>query len=465
MYELIRYYFEHPLFMGIHLALFLIVLWKYFRSLSTLKNEKLVIDQTSGTSNLFDKTLTFETDVEDLPVVYTIQSIHQHANQSPNEDLGQHLEVYINERHSHLEWIDKFANLFLLTGILGTLVGIFESVSQVGNTSIQMEDQLSEAFKAFGVTVFAVTYSAFTSFLEMSLNGNLNKVIRSLRGYLSKALTQQRQSVKAQEERSIEIIKEAVTKLTIAIDGFDSSLINPKVLVETLTKLSGSTVHLEESLEKITLFLGSAESSLQQLETSLNAIPRHLASAMEDTHATLENISQKIIKSIDKIQDDYNTQAQDNRHILNDVGEDLKQNFANLIARVQENLISANQHAQQFDQQIQGFGNALADSTQLVLQNNQSYDEYTKQYQEAITRLTDNTSQVSEISTQIPEYLASISQDMNHSIQVLKTDFTDLQSVLQENQLLHQEQIDLMESSPLIKVQKIIRNRLNRLRR
>jgi hypothetical protein len=466
MFELIRYYFEHPVFMVIHLILFLIILWKYFTSIQTLKRESLLVSHVSEATEPFGENLffTFDSDTTHLPINYTLQSIHQHANQSPNVDLGQHVDLYVNDRHAQIEWIDKFANLFLLTGILGTLIGIFESVSQVGNTSIQMEDQLSEAFKAFGVTVFAVIYSSITNFLEMSLNGKLNLVVNKLRHFLSLALVQQRQSVKAQEERSLEVIKEAVTKLTFAIDSFDSSLVNPKVLVETLENLSGSTVHLEESLEKITLFLGSAEGSLKHLETSLSAIPRHLASTMEDTHATLENISAKIIKSIEKIQDQYNTQAQDNRHILNDVGDDIKRNFKNLIINVQDTLVAANDHALQFDQQIFNFGEVLADSTQLVAQNNESYDTYTAQYQKAVARLTENTSQIAEISDKMPDYLTSIHQDTSTSIQVLKDDFSELQSTLQRSHVLHQEQIDLLELSPLIKVQRLIRDRFNRLK-
>lgn len=202
-------------------------------------------------------------------------------------------EMYREDRYLELEWLERLASLFLLTGVVGTLWGLFHTIDLglSGGETRNIGETLGQAFQAFGVTIVAVLLSAVAHVLDMSARSRINNVSVDLRRGLVE--------LKARNPFSSEV-KAVLASLTTAIGELKDTLANPAAFTKSLTD-----VHTD--LDAISGSLKTTSAAMAQLTKNIELIRQETEKGYKEStdhiNSALKSLSEEFDKTANSLKD------------------------------------------------------------------------------------------------------------------------------------------------------------------
>jgi CRISPR/Cas system CSM-associated protein Csm2 small subunit len=215
------------------------------------------------------------------------------------------------------------ANLFLITGVFGTLVGLYQAAKQVatqdaaGQVAKLDVTLLGGAFSAFGVTIAAITGAAFALLVTSALRGRLAGLEGGIKEQIERYLNLHRESLGGELSRRLTAVLDRITGLfEQQFEQIGKSQVELKEATNTLSALLGEfggfrqlTDALHESIKKMDRALKKSletqektwEDGLaaqrQILESSTNAIKDTLDEAVARQKQVMDQSAEALTAS------------------------------------------------------------------------------------------------------------------------------------------------------------------------
>lgn len=327
MFDLLTNYFQHIPFVVVHVLLFFAVVRWTLLSLArtraerdTLEEWRRALDAEYGTDsseapdtegplnkkwNDFLRRVSLKRKTLVLAYTNRGEGLAAVGNQVNAEEMA---ESYRNDRTGEIEWLERAANLFLLSGVAGTLVVLFTSLSQ-GTADQSMLSQLAQngfrSLAAFSITVVAVTLAAATHVMDMIAQANINHTAELLRVGLGRLKS---------ARRFKESIDTVLADLSVAVQRLDATLQAPETVLQSLGKVHDELAGIRTDLDKTAQHLNSVVTLVKTLpddvknsydnsvKTVQEAMAR-LASGFDSTVAQTKNAFSTIEDAVTRVPD------------------------------------------------------------------------------------------------------------------------------------------------------------------
>jgi len=297
--QLLAFYFRQAAFPIIHLFMLVVGIWLTSRSFKRSRVESLVLDAIRDGHK--------PDEYAGLLAAEYFGAAESRAEEGASVDAETIADMYREDRFQELEWLDRLATLFLLTGVVGTLWGLFSTVSGSGELAKSAADAnvrliLVEAFKAFGVTMVAVFLSAIIHLMDMAARRRITLVATKLRIGLSevRAVSNLNDSV----TDLLENVSDVLGDLSESIDGLKGTLANPAAFTESLKAVNGNLEVIRSSLtdtaESLKNVFGTVDLLRRQAEQSYQDSATAIAGSLKQlevgVNAAFREVSGDLIK-------------------------------------------------------------------------------------------------------------------------------------------------------------------------
>lgn len=209
------------------------------------------------------------------------------------------------------------ANLFLISGVLGTLAGMYQGAAEVSGGNASIGNALRGAFNAFGVTVVAIFCAAVVLLLTSRLRQRIGLIQEKateqaetylqlhgseLGGELARRLNSTLDGIKEVFDKQWEQIRRAEENLGDAIKSFSTLLKEYGGFKEVTDKMLESLKQLQDNLGQVQTFidttLGAQREALEEGYRALNKMWEEGRKAQEKV---LEDFRESVHRSLDGV--------------------------------------------------------------------------------------------------------------------------------------------------------------------
>jgi hypothetical protein len=414
MKEIIANYLSSLWFPMIHLLFFLLVYYSCARTwLISINDRRLLyyISKSSDISNLKKTRIKPFMDRADACLVAGLPI-----------ELDALTDSYKEEKLESLDLADRVSSLFLLTGVIGTLIGIFESIpsqKQLENLE-NLNIILRNAFSAFGVTIIAVILSASSNLFTLLFRKKINSDVQSLRELLTLRVRSSVQSTSLRE--SMYQMQEAVTSLNHTLNneksllgGLDKVYLELQGVQQSLSMAGTHIQHISDALQNMPTLLEGSHSKVIEIFNQITS----------KTEEIFENNVQNSNKAFSRMQDnlrisqkEFVTNIQDNTNNINNLLSSNRDSFSNIIKSQKNDLYSATEQLQEVIKK-------------LVI-NWENIDKKSNDHEEQLNKISDSSKQLLEsINQSTAKYTENIN-DSSGIILKLNTSFQNLNNSLSD---------------------------------
>jgi hypothetical protein len=201
-------------------------------------------------------------------------------------------ESYREDRLGDLSLTQRSINLFLLCGVVGTLLGLFDAIPEQNQSNLDVLVILKKAFESFGVTVVSIILSSIFSLALVVCQWFIKNDVESLRDALTQKIKESLISVS---------LRSTMAAMEKSIHRLDQTL-------NSETSLLGGLKKVYDEIDKVRINLDSSSQAIQSISKNIEAIPDSVSKiysgiseivqkSVSTIHESFEKISEKTEKS------------------------------------------------------------------------------------------------------------------------------------------------------------------------
>lgn len=275
-------------FFAFHLVLVLIASGRFFWGWSKIRGHVKNLDSKPGADGAGDPNHK-----SSLGPWKKLQSLYQGQKRPLFAEVRDRYEALIE---GYSEDLSRIVNLLLLSGVAGTLYGLYGSTKGAGDSQ-GWNEAMSTSFGAFGVTFVAIVWAAVVIIMQRQMTsiGNEAEVDISV-------LWDRRETVDVRDP--MEGVNVAVRYLHGLKPQFDSIVASMKQLSEqvasdkeNLREIAQSCSSLKTSIEGLPATVSatltqSQRSYLDAVDVSTQKLKEHQASALVDLNKLAEHVDE-----------------------------------------------------------------------------------------------------------------------------------------------------------------------------
>jgi hypothetical protein len=301
MIELLSHYLAHPFFWLTHLFLFIYAMLRISKVNNSLLLESQVISKLKDQSiffwdNISPNIRSFCSDedtfnqIKSLNLFDRLLLIYSFLKKGNQDQIMKIIDDYDVEKENELDWLDKIINIFLLTGVVGTLFGLFSSSSRLSDASnLDINGVIKEAFTAFGVTIFAVIYSVIIHIREIYIKNKIKENISTLKSALIPLLSY---DLPIEDRPEYEVQKRIMIELNDTLYQLKDSLAAPENMMSTF-------IELKDLIESIAQNLNKSSRALDVYSENIHKLPDQTENSFKNILAQFEDALRKMEKNVE----------------------------------------------------------------------------------------------------------------------------------------------------------------------
>jgi hypothetical protein len=166
-FELLGYYFTYWPFVLLHLALIAASIATYVRAHRTLRHHLAALSRTTqiAVGGALPLTAAFEHPSSQQEPWRELQRLHAAPRRPTFAEVRDQYNALLS---GYTEDLARFVNVLLLTGVAGTLYGLYHGATSA-SASGSWTDSLAASFHAFGVTIVAVVLAGGVILLQRAM--------------------------------------------------------------------------------------------------------------------------------------------------------------------------------------------------------------------------------------------------------------------------------------------------------
>lgn len=277
--ELLRAYFvEHWAFVLLHLAFAAFALRWYFRVSAVLRQDLAVCRATQRSwASLQESASSSNSAARHLKHAIDAWAL------GASVDLDASASSYGDEQDASIATGDRYAALFLLTGVVGTLFGVYAAAESAGDASISF----GRMFAAFSVTIFAVAFSIVIHIGEGRLRAALAAVEPAFRDALAAVLRS--------SPRSESAVAPVLERLEASVVRLTSVLNDPKTVIDSMQSIHATMAAVGGSLQTVSRDLHSVTGAVDMLP---DAVKRSFSASTEAVTSAHTRMAESFDNSI-----------------------------------------------------------------------------------------------------------------------------------------------------------------------
>lgn len=268
----------YPFFV-IHLFLLAWFWWVLSRELRGLRNESEVLHKLEQSqAEQIDKILAEHEQTS--RVARTLQAVLSTARTMSTVDVNAKTAVVSEPLRQGVATGTTIANLFLISGVLGTLVGMYQGAKAATAGDSPLASTLSGAFHAFGVTVIAIICAGFVLLVANRLRQRAVKFHEALSFQAERLLFLHKSELGGELARQVsqtmnemkDLFKTQSKRFEDAEDVFRKALESLAALLAHFGGFEEVTAQMAKSVEDLRKAITTASSKMSAaMEQSVNA--------------------------------------------------------------------------------------------------------------------------------------------------------------------------------------------------